>query len=40
LVVTPIYAKTDPNCCPSGLHFVRYTLEDQKLVKVDEGQYR
>jgi len=40
LVVTPIYAKTDPNCCPSGHHFVRYALEDGKLVKVEEGQYR
>lgn len=35
IVQTPVYGPSDANCCPSGQHFVRYTLADGKLKKLD-----
>ena len=35
-VVTPIYGKNDPNCCPSQHRFETYTLNGIKLERLDQ----
>ena len=40
LVETPVYKATDPNCCPSAKHFIRYNLKRHALVKIDEFEER
>ncbi|MDP9105104.1 MAG: hypothetical protein M3N49_04135 [Candidatus Eremiobacteraeota bacterium] len=37
LVRTPVYKPSDPNCCPSAIHYERDTLRGTKLVKL--GSY-
>ncbi len=40
VVETPVYKESDPNCCPSAKHFVRYDMKRHALVKIDEFERR